>query len=98
MEKGICELCKRQPIDLTIHHLIPKEEGGRFSDTAQICIPCHKQVHFLYTNTELAALYSTVDSLKHAPEMKKFISWLRKQPATSLPRMKKSNRLRRRRK
>lgn len=96
MEKGICELCKRQPVDLTIHHLIPKEEGGRFSDTAQICISCHKQVHFLYTNAELAALYPTVDSLKHAHEMKKFISWLRKQPATSLPRMKKSNRLKRR--
>lgn len=98
MEKGICELCKRQPVDLTVHHLVPKEEGGRFSDTAQICIPCHKQVHFLYTNTELAKLYCTVVSLKHAPEMKKFISWLRKQPATSLPRMKKSNRLKRRRK
>jgi 5-methylcytosine-specific restriction enzyme A len=96
MEKGICELCKRQPVDLTVHHLIPKEEGGRFSDTAQICIPCHKQVHFLYSNTELATLYSTVDSLKHAPEMKKFIGWLRKQPATSMPRMKKSNRLKRR--
>lgn len=96
MEKGICELSKRHPVDLTVHHLIPKEEGGRFSDTAQICIPCHKQVHFLYTNAELAALYPTVDSLKHAPEMKKFIIWLRKQPATSLPRMKKSNRLKRR--
>lgn len=98
MEKGVCELCKRQPVDLTIHHLIPKEEGGRFSDTAQICIPCHKQIHFLYTNAELAALYPTVDSLKQAPEMKKFINWLRKQPATSLPRMKKSNRLKQRRK
>lgn len=91
--KGTCELCRREPVDLTVHHLIPKEEGGRYSNTANLCIPCHKQIHFLYTNTELALLYSSVEALRNAPEMKKFLKWLRNQPASALPRMKKSNRL-----
>ncbi|MDM5316797.1 HNH endonuclease [Fictibacillus sp. b24] len=97
MEKGTCELCRREPVELTVHHLIPKEEGGRFSETANLCIPCHKQIHFLYTNAELALLYATIESLRNAPDFKKFLKWLRKQPASALPRMKKSNRLKRRR-
>ncbi|WP_137789875.1 HNH endonuclease [Bacillus sp. E(2018)] len=97
MEKGTCELCRREPVELTVHHLIPKEEGGRFSETADLCVPCHKQIHFLFTNSELASLYSTVEKLRDTPELKKFLKWLRKQPASALPRMKKSNRLKRRR-
>ena len=47
---GLCELCGRQEVVLTEHHLTPKEEGGAFLPTAFLCIPCHKQVHALYTN------------------------------------------------
>lgn len=48
---GLCELCGRQEVVLTEHHLTPREEGGAFLPTAFLCIPCHKQVHALYTNT-----------------------------------------------
>ena len=44
-----CELCEREDVEITVHHLLPKEMGGTFGPTANLCIPCHKQIHALYT-------------------------------------------------
>ncbi|PWW27752.1 hypothetical protein DFO73_10762 [Cytobacillus oceanisediminis] len=43
-ETGACELCLREEVEITIHHLTPKEMGGTFLPTANLCIPCHKQI------------------------------------------------------
>jgi len=51
-DETICELCGRSPIETTEHHLVPREFGGAEGDTAQLCIPCHKQVHAWFTNEE----------------------------------------------
>jgi 5-methylcytosine-specific restriction enzyme A len=37
-------------------------------------------VHATYTNATLAALYPTIDQLRHAPELAAFLKWVRKQP------------------
>lgn len=34
-EAGTCELCLREDIDITVHHLTPKEMGGIFLPTAK---------------------------------------------------------------
>lgn len=95
--KGRCELCGRDGAVLTEHHLTPKEMGGTFLPTAMLCIPCHKQIHALYTNEELAARLSTIKDLKEDPQLGKFLKWIRKQPAEKIPSTKKSlNRKRRR--
>ncbi|MEJ7658998.1 MAG: hypothetical protein WKG07_04920 [Hymenobacter sp.] len=39
------------------HHLVPREEGGRYGDTADLCQPCHSSVHRFLTNRELARRY-----------------------------------------
>lgn len=81
---GLCELCGRQEVVLTEHHLTPKEEGGAFLPTAFLCIPCHKQVHALYTNQELAARLNTLDALRQDEKLVPYIKWIRKQPASKL--------------
>ncbi|MCD8501312.1 MAG: HNH endonuclease [Bacillaceae bacterium] len=86
-----CELCDRSDVETTIHHLIPKEMGGTFEATANLCIPCHKQIHALYTNDELAARLSTLQDLRKDPQLAKFIKWIQKQPSTKLMKIKKSN-------
>jgi 5-methylcytosine-specific restriction enzyme A len=88
---GRCELCGRDEVTLTEHHLIPKEMGGTFLDTAMICIPCHKQIHALYTNEELAARLGTIEALRSDEKLSKYIKWIRKQPAGRLVRTRKSN-------
>ncbi|RLQ97247.1 HNH endonuclease [Falsibacillus albus] len=89
--KGKCELCLREEVAVTEHHLTPKEMGGAFLPTAMLCIPCHKQIHALFTNEELAETMNSVEKLRANPQLWKFIKWIKKQPASRIPKMKKSN-------
>ncbi len=59
--------------------------------TFTLCIPCHKQIHALYTNKELALRLMTLERLKDDEEIKKYIKWIRKQSSKTLIRTKKSN-------
>ncbi|PAE17404.1 hypothetical protein CHH91_04110 [Virgibacillus sp. 7505] len=90
-QTGRCALCGRDKVTLTEHHLIPKEMDGTFLDTAMICIPCHKQIHALYTNEELAARLPSIEDLRADEKLSKYIKWIRKQPAGRLVRTRKSN-------
>ena len=92
---GQCELCTRDDVETTVHHLVPKEKGGTFGSTANLCIPCHKQIHALYTNDEIAARLTTIEELRADEQLSRFIKWLRKQPPTKLMKIKKSNERRR---
>jgi 5-methylcytosine-specific restriction protein A len=92
-----CELCERENVDTTVHHLLPKEMGGTFGPTANLCIPCHKQIHALYTNEEIAARLTTIPKLMEDPQLLRFLKWIRKQPGTKIMKIKKSNERKRRR-
>ena len=92
-----CELCERENVDTTVHHLLPKVMGGTFEPTANLCIPCHKQIHALYTNEEIAVRLTTIPKLKEDPQLLRFLKWIRKQPGTKIMKIKKSNERKRRR-
>ena len=61
-----CELCGRDEVELTQHHLIPKSRHDKartkreFSrdemknDIAMLCPACHAQVHEVFSNQELS--------------------------------------------
>lgn len=87
---GDCELCLRNNVEITIHHLTPKELGGSFLPTAKLCLPCHKQIHALYTNEELAARMNTIERLRDDEMIKKFVKWIQKQSASKLITVSKS--------
>ncbi len=95
---GTCELCSRNDVETTVHHLLPKEMGGTFEPTANLCIPCHKQIHALYTNAEIASRLTSIVELREDAQLSRFIKWIRKQPATKLMKIKKSNDRKRKRK
>lgn len=90
MQVGKCELCGRDDVEVTIHHLTPKEMGGTFLPTANLCIPCHKQIHAFFPNEELAASLNTIELLRMHPDIHKFLKWIKKQPSTRLPKISKS--------
>jgi len=84
-ELEICELCDR-PIPLALrdaHHLIPKSRGG----VVKVFLhrTCHKQVHALFTETELARNYSSTQALRAHPEMARFIQWVQDKPSDFNP-------------
>ena len=70
-----CELCQRDWIPLTYHHLIPKSTHERvlkrgwhseemLGSVAWLCRACHSFVHRLVGNEELAKNFYTVDLIK----------------------------------
>ncbi len=91
MKALVCELCQRQQVETTVHHLTPREEGGSKLPTANLCIPCHKQIHALYTNKELAVRLNTIELLRDDEKIKKYVKWIRKQPSKTLVKVRKSN-------
>lgn len=74
-----CELCARRVPDLTVHHLIPKEEGGAGGETLDVCPACHHQIHALFDNRTLAEELNTVAALLAEPRVSRFVRWVRKQ-------------------
>lgn len=91
-----CGLCGRpvEPAHLDLHHLIPKSQGGR--ETVPLHRICHRQIHALLTEKELAQHYATIESLLAHPAVAQFVAWVRQRPAGFDQRTFKSQRLRRR--
>lgn len=90
----VCPLCDR-PIPASqrdAHHLVPKSHGG--VATAWLHRICHRQIHALLTEAELAREYRDVDSLRQHPEMARFLDWVRRKPDDFFERTRKSQRLR----
>jgi hypothetical protein len=89
-----CALCGRPfpRAGLTKHHCLPRQKGGTQEDVELICSQCHGMVHATYLNSTLAALYPTIEQLRKAPELARFLRWVRKQP----PSRRKRNHGRRR--
>ncbi len=89
----VCPLCERPipPSQQDAHHLVPKSHGG--TQTVVLHRICHRQIHALFTETELARQYTTVDSLRQSEEMSRFIRWVQTKPDVFFEKSRKSQRL-----
>ena len=76
-----CGLCGRHVPHclVSLHHLLPRAVGGGAEDRVPLCRICHAQLHALFTNRTLAEEYSSLEDLRRAPEVRKFIRWVRRQ-------------------
>lgn len=92
----LCPLCDRPvpPSQQDAHHWVPKSKGGR--DTALLHRICHRQVHALFTETELARDHPTAQALRAQPEVATFVAWVQTKPDDFFEKPRKSQRLRRR--
>jgi 5-methylcytosine-specific restriction endonuclease McrA len=76
-----CPLCERDVPEQNVsdHHLVPKSRGGK--ETLTICVDCHRQLHALFTNKQLADEYNTVEAIMADERFAKFAKWIAKRPA-----------------
>ena len=74
------------------HHLIPKSKGGR--QTQYLHRICHRQIHALFTETELVKQFNSVEALLAHPGIQRFVAWVKTKPTDLLERTRKSQRLR----
>ncbi|WP_293909798.1 HNH endonuclease [Deinococcus sp.] len=83
-----CGLCGRETPRLTEHHLIPRSQGRRRGvkiaelPTVLLCPACHSLLHKTFSNAELAGDFSSVGALLGQPDVRKFVAWIRRQPAS----------------
>ena len=85
-----CELCGRNTVPLTEHHLIPRARHNKqlkkkydkefLNKVAMLCRACHSQIHDLFTEKELERKYSTIALLKADQRVIDWIEWVRKRP------------------
>jgi len=90
----LCPLCQRPipPSQKDAHHLVPRSHGGRHTEYLHRI--CHRQIHALFTETELARRYATVEALLAHPEVARFVAWVQGKPPDFMERTRKSQRLR----
>jgi hypothetical protein len=76
----VCQLCMRSipKNQRDAHHLVPKSRGG--VETIILHRLCHRQIHALLTENQLARNYSTIEALRSHPEIAKFIEWIGNKP------------------
>jgi hypothetical protein len=79
---GPCPICGRLMVagpSVDRHHFVPRSEGGR--ENRWVHRVCHRKIHSLFTERELAKEYSTPEALRAHPEMQPFLRWVaRKHP------------------
>ena len=89
----ICPICRRSipESQKDAHHLIPKSKGGKsFEYLHRIC---HKQIHALFKENELAKILNTAESLRNHSDMQTFINWVKNKPDDFYERAAKSSRI-----
>lgn len=90
----LCPLCGREipESQKDAHHLVPKSKGGRATEYLHRI--CHRQIHALFNEGELAKRYQTVDALLEHPEIQAFVNWVKNKPDDFYERVSKSQRIR----
>jgi hypothetical protein len=78
---------------LTRHHLVPRRLHRRSRTQRSftrderltvvlLCRACHKQIHAVFTESELARNYCSIEALAAHPAVARFIEWIARQPPT----------------
>ncbi len=97
----ICSLCHRELLSISTHHLIPRSLHknkkikkiflrSQLHAILTLCLVCHKQIHAIFTEKELANKYYTLDNLKSNQAIDNFISWIKNKPIGFMPNIKKA--------
>lgn len=84
-----CEICERDWIPLTYHHLIPREvhakvlrrkwhEKESLNNVAWLCGQCHGFVHRIASTEELAREFYTVELLVEREDVRRWAAWVGK--------------------
>ncbi len=74
-----CWLCGR-PLGRRVewHHPVPKSRGGR--ETVPIHPICHRTLHAVFSNADLARFETEGTPLSAHPKIEKFLAWIANKP------------------
>ena len=78
---GPCPICGRERVmgpSVDYHHWLPRAYGGRLAQPVHLI--CHRKLHSLFSEKELATVYTTPEAVRRHPAMQTFIRWVRRRP------------------
>lgn len=78
---GPCPVCGRAMLagpSIDRHHWVPKSKGGRETDF--IHVVCHRMIHRVFNERELATTYADPGTVRAHPEIQRFVVWVRRKP------------------
>ncbi len=87
----VCELCQRESVRFTEHHLVPRSRGGKFGPKARLCPTCHRQLHAMFSEKTLANELNSVERLRADPEFAGYLKWAAKQKDGASFRVRRAN-------
>lgn len=73
---------------MTIHHWLPKSQGGTIQETFTICKTCHEFLHY-YIPIEEVSSYKTPQSLEKHYEFSLYLQWVREKNTPNYFKIKK---------
>lgn len=84
-----CEMCERDQLPLTYHHLIPRAVHAKavkrgwakeweLQKVAWLCRACHSFVHRMASNEELAKEWHDMDDIMEREDVQAWAQWVRK--------------------
>lgn len=87
-----CPICGRVMIQgrsVDRHHFVPKLKGGK--EMTLLHVICHRKLHSVFSESEMARYYNTPERCKEHPEIIKFIKWLKNKDPEFLESHKEHN-------
>lgn len=87
-----CPLCERKILknQEDKHHLIPKSKGGGNKDIVLLHLACHRQIHMIFKESDLANHFNSIELLKNNQDVQNFINWIKTKPVDFLPSFRQS--------
>ena len=86
----MCELCGRESLRFTGHHLTPRSQGGKFGPVARLCSTGHRQLHAMFSEATLARELNSIASLQADPQFAAYLRWARRQKGAAGFRVRRS--------
>ncbi len=90
-EPPVCELCLRESVRFTEHHLVPRSRGGKYGPKARLCSTCHRQLHTMFSEKTLAGQLNSVERLRADPDFAGYLIWASKQKDGATFRVRRAN-------
>ncbi len=87
----VCELCLRESVRFTEHHLVPRSRGGKYGPKARLCPTCHRQLHAMFSEKTLANELNSIERLRDDPGFAGYLKWASKQKDGAAFRVRRAN-------
>jgi 5-methylcytosine-specific restriction protein A len=76
----ICPICGRNTTSIEFHHYFPVSTRRKSEEGVSLCPQCHRQIHLLFSNTELRNELNSLTKFLSNAIIIAWINWVKDKP------------------